>query len=249
METLVPVLTGMVGGFIAGLGGPGGIPVISLLYAGGELGTAMIAGTASTIFLFATLTASGLYYRSGDIDGRLILPLVPTAVLGTMIGTRINPSIPRPLFGALIAIMIVGIGASVIYRELQGIEARIEIDPGDQHGIAVLGGLGLMVGVIGGIFGVGGPALSIPLLVFLGVPALTAIGAGLVQGIFITAATAAGYAFQGAVSVETAVLIGLPYILAQVGGWYLAQHTAPRRLKIALGGMLALLGPYLLTTI
>lgn len=249
MNTILAVVVGVVGGFIAGLGGPGGLPVIALFYAHTALSTAELAGTTSTIFVFATIFASAMYHYSGDMDWRIILPLLPTTLLGTAVGTRINPYIPRDIFGVLVAILIVIIGLNVVYREFHELEPLIPVQVETWRGVSMIATIGLIVGIIGGMFGIGGPALSIPALIFLGVPALNAIGAGLVQGIFVTASTSLNYASQGAVSVSLVVLVGAPYVLSQIGGWYVAQRIDTRRLKIALGGMLALLGPYLLTSL
>lgn len=83
----------------------------------------------------------------------------------------------------------------------------------------------------------------------MGVPALQAIGAGLVQGIFVTSSSAANYALSGDISPKLAIWIGVPYVVSQILGWYVAQNIDTKMLKIALGAMLAALGPYILTTV
>lgn len=245
----VSVVVGIIGGLIAGLGGPGGLPVVSFLYSQTGLSTAEIAGTSSSIFFFATVFASLMYYYSGDINRKLILPLILPTLLGTTIGARINPGISREIFGLVTAVLITTIGLSVVYREIKELEPFLEIDYTEWRGVALISAVSLLIGVTGGIFGIGGPALSIPILIFLGVPALESIGAGLVQGVVVTSSTAVNYAFSGDVNLKTVLIIGLPYILTQIAGWYIAQNIDARKLKVVLGGLLALLGPYLLTTV
>jgi uncharacterized membrane protein YfcA len=249
MMSAVFVVIGVAGGLIAGLGGPGGIPVIGLLYAQTSLSTAELAGTTSTIFAFATFFASLMYYYSGDIDWRLVASLIPSTLIGTFLGVQINPLVPREVFGLAVALLVVLIGLNVVYREVKGIEAYVDLSYGTRRGLAVISGAGFIVGVVGGVFGIGGPALSIPVLIFLGVPALQAIGAGLVQGIFVASSTATNYVLSGSISTETVLLVGPPYVIAQVAGWYTAQNMETRKLKIALGAMLACLGPYIAATI
>lgn len=246
---LIFIIVGILGGLIAGLGGPGGLPVIGLLYSRTSLTTAELAGTSSAIFVFASLFASSMYYYSGDINFKIVLPLIPSALVGTALGTRINPLIPRKVFGVAIAILVTSIGISVAYREIKDLEPYAELNPNSRAGIMAISVLGLAVGLVGGIFGIGGPALSIPMLIFFGFPALQAIGAGLVQGIFVTSSTATNYVLSGDISSELAALIGVPYVMSQIAGWYTAQNIETRKLKIALGGMLAALGPYILTTV
>lgn len=243
------MIVGFIGGLIAGLGGPGGLPVISLLYSQTSLSTAELAGTSSSIFLFATIFASLMYYYSGNINWRIILPLIPPTLIGTAAGTKINSLVPRAVFGGVIAILVTSIGISVVYREIKELEPYIKLRPSSRKGILVISIAGFAVGVLGGIFGIGGPALSIPILIFLGIPALQAIGAGLVQGIFVTSSTATSYILSGNISSEIAIWIGIPYVTSQVAGWYIAQNIETRKLKIAIGGLLTILGPYIVTTV
>lgn len=248
MSTIYIAL-GVLGGVIAGLGGPGGLPVISLLYSHTSLTTAEIAGTSSTIFCFATVFASSMYWYSGDINWRITLTLIPTTLIGTTTGARINPLVPRKLFGIAIAVLIAIIGINIVYREIKGLAPYVELNTDSRVGILAISIVGFAVGLMGGIFGLGGPALSVPILIFLGFPTLQAIGAGLVQGIFVTSSTALNYALSGNISSELALWIGVPYVVSQVVGWYAAQRIETRRLKIVLGGMLAALGPYVLINV
>jgi uncharacterized membrane protein YfcA len=39
--------------------------------------------------------------------------------------------------------------------------------------------------------------------------------------------------------------VGVPLLLGVITGWRVARHVAPRRLKLFLGGVLLVLGPYL----
>lgn len=247
--TLLFILTGIIGGFIAGLGGPGGLPVIGLFYSHTGLSTAGMAGTTSSIFFFATVFASSMYYYSGDVNWKLVLPLIPATLIGTAAGARLNFLLSRQVFGIFVSLLVMVIGAAIVFREYKGLKPVIEVDYTTREGKAVISIIGLAVGIVGGAFGVGGPALSIPLLIFTGVPALQAIGAGLVQGIFVTSSTAINYIFRGEIAVDLVLLVGFPYLFSQIAGWYLAQNIQTRSLKIALGGMLVLLGPYLLVSI
>lgn len=242
------VLVGLVGGLIAGIGGPGGLPVIAALYAWTDLGTAWLAGTTSTIFMAATVVASLLYHRSRDIDTRLIWPLIVPTIAGTGIGRLLNPVVPRASFGMLVGLLIVAIGVTVVYREGRGLTPRYILEPGGHDARVILAALGLVVGVLGGLFGIGGPAITIPVLVFLGIPALQAIGAGLVQGIVTTTSTSAQYWLGGTVSPELVLVIGVPYIMAQVLGWIGAHRIRTQQLSMLLGGMLVVVGLYLIAT-
>lgn len=245
---LILAAVGVVSGIIAGLGGPGGIPVIATLYLVKDLSPATMAGTTSTIFTAATIVATWLYTRTGNVSWRTAAVLVPTTLVGTQLGVALNASLSSAMFGVLLGVLMLFTGTTIVYREARELQPLLEIDSTSVQGIGILAGLGLFVGVAGGTVGIGGPAITIPALIVLGLPALTAIGTGLVQGIFVSASTAAGYLAQGSPDLALVAVIGGPYVVAQVAGWKLAHDMEARRLKMVLGGMLVLLAVYFLAT-
>lgn len=243
------ILISVFGGLIAGFGASGGVLLVSFLFSVTSLSTAEIAGTSSILFVFASLFVSSMYCYSGDVEWRLIIPLIPATLAGTTIGAQINSLIPREIFGFSLAILVVILGLSIAYRGVKSLEPYYQLEYRNKQGIVILSFLGLLVGVIGGIFGIGGPAITIPALIFLGIPSLKAIGAGMVQGFFVTSSTATNYALSGDISIDILVMIGPPFIISQLGGWYFAQNIEPEKLKAILGIMLAFLGPYIITAI
>ena len=237
------------GGLIAGFGGPGGLPIIAYLYSFASLSTAEVAGTSSSIFVFATIFAISLYYISGDINLSIVWPLVPTTLIGTKLGVWANSFIPRKIFGILISFITISIGLTVVYRELKSLEPVYNLDYRSNFGKFLLGLLGVIVGFLGGVIGIGGPAISIPVLIFLGISPLLAIGAGLVQGFFVTASTATNYALSGNINFNLFIKIAPLYILSQAIGWYIAQKIDTRRLKVLIGSMLTIVGVYIVLTL
>lgn len=245
----VIILIGIFSGLIAGMGGPGGIPIISLLYSFEAVGTAEVAGTSSTIFFFASCLATLMYYRSGDINWTLVKYLAPISIIGTLIGSYINNYLPKSVFGYLISIIIFLIGANVVYREYKDVKPFYNLNLSKRSEKIGLLLLGLIVGVIGGLFGIGGPAITVPVLLFLGVSSLEAIGAGLTQGLVITSSTSINYLIREEINFDLFIILGIPFVLSQVIGWYIAHKINPKILKIFLGIMLIFTAPYLLTTI
>ena len=63
--------------------------------------------------------------------------------------------------------------------------------------VALITALGFGVAVAGGLFGIGGPLLSVPLLVVVGVPMLAALGAAQAQSVVIAAVGTLGYLGPG----------------------------------------------------
>lgn len=170
---------------------------------------------------------------------------VPT-IFGTPAGVYLNQFLDKSLLGNIIGFLTVLLGAVLVYRETNDIKPVIEIQTDNHRGKIILGLVGFGVGVIGGLTGIGGPAITIPLLIAMGIPVLEAIGAGLVQGIMVTSSSAINYASSGNYSPEFTVMIGVPYVVSQVIGWYIAQNTEAKKLKILVSLFLIPAGLYLL---
>ncbi|TDD13932.1 sulfite exporter TauE/SafE family protein, partial [Actinomadura sp. KC06] len=98
--------------------------------------------------------------------------------------------------------------------------------------------------LVGGMFGVGGPMLCVPLLVALGVPVLPALAAAQAQSVVIAGVGTAGYAAAGAVDWPLAAVVGVPELAGVVLGWMIARAVPARALTGALVVSLLTLAPY-----
>jgi uncharacterized membrane protein YfcA len=192
---------------------------------------------------------AGIYLRSGELGTRegawLAGLLSVTSVVGGLVGAKLNTVVSETLFGLLLGLVVMGIGALIVHQEWRGLDARLAVDATSRPGRLVLLALGLAIGIAGGLLGVGGPVLAVPALIVLGVPMLLAVAVAQVQSVFIAAFATIGYLLQGAVSWPIALLVGIPELVGVLVGWRLAHRIEPRRLKIGLGAVLFVLGPYL----
>ena len=111
--------------------------------------------------------------------------------------------------------------------------------------MALIVALGFGVAVAGGLFGIGGPLLSVPLLVVVGVPVLPALGAAQAQSVVIAAVGTIGYAVQGAISWPLALLVGVPELAGVVIGWRIAHRVPAHALTLTLAVILVAIAPYL----
>lgn len=105
--------------------------------------------------------------------------------------------------------------------------------------------VGVGVGLVSGLLGLGGPMLSVPLLLALGVEVLAALAAAQVQSIVIATVGTIGYALHGSVDWGLVLLIGLPELLGVIVGWRIARALPTRTLRGILVVVLLLLAPYL----
>ncbi|WP_307797773.1 sulfite exporter TauE/SafE family protein [Streptomyces laculatispora] len=105
--------------------------------------------------------------------------------------------------------------------------------------------VGVTVAVAAGLFGLGGPMLSVPLLVVCGLPVLSALAAAQAQSVVIASVGTVGYLQHGSIDWTLAAVVGVPELVGVLVGWRIARSVPDRRLEYALVGMLLALAPYL----
>lgn len=239
--------------FVAGIGittiGPGGIFLTIALYALTPLTPGAIAGTAQATFVATGLVGTAAYVQSGELatgeSWTLTVVLSVSSIAGAFAGALANAYVSRAAFGLLLGGLASLVGGVILYRERRGFMPLVTLVPETRGGKLGLGVLGFVLGGFSGLLGVGGPVIAVPALVLVGVPMLFAIAVAQVQSIFIAAFASIGYATQGAISLPLAVAVGAPLVGGVVVGWRVAHLVDPNRLKVALGGVLLLVGPYL----
>jgi uncharacterized membrane protein YfcA len=244
-ETLLLLaVIALLSGVVGGIGGPGGIPVIVSLNLLLVLSSPVVAATTSTVFVVATATATALYRYSDGIEWALAATVGVPALLGTQIGTRTAVGLSVARFEQILAGTLLLAVAGIVYRQ-----RTRESDPGEsavgwrRWPTALPVGVGsLLIGVVAGITGIGGPALTVPLLLVVGIAPITAIGAGLASGVLITVAAVAGHALQGnPPALVPALVVGVPYVSAQVLGWKYVHAVSDRTVAYTIAAV-ALLG-------
>jgi uncharacterized protein len=233
MSGTVSVLIAAGFGLIAGIGitavGPGGVFATVGLFLASGLSPAEVAGTAIVTHLATGALGSVAYHRSGQLrhreTRRVALVLAVTAVAGTPVGVFLNSVAPGQLFGVLLAAFLVAIALLVWFRARPG--TADGADP--HHPAALLVCLGLGVAVVGGMFGVGGPLLTVPLLVLAGTPVLSALGAAQAQSVVVAGVGTLSYLGRGTIDWPLALAVGLPELCGVLIGWKVA-HAVPARI-------------------
>jgi hypothetical protein len=237
-------LFGLVGGIGITAIGPGGVlPTIGLFALTG-LSPAEVAGTAIVTHIATGALGTAAYTRSGQLrepdTRRTALLLAGTAVVGTPAGVLINSVVSKRAFGLVLGIFVALVAGLVWYRERHR-PAATRAHPSARLVVP----LGLAVAVASGIVGIGGPMLTVPLLVAVGVPVLESLAAAQLQSIVIAGVGTLGYVLSGAINWPLAALVGIPELAGVLLGWKIAQALPTRSLKYALIITLLALAPYL----
>jgi uncharacterized protein len=243
------LLIALVGGFCITTIGPGGIFVTIALFAMLPLDPSTVAGTASATFIATGIVGSLGYLRSGQLKGKIAgkaaIVLSLASVIGAFSGAQINTLLDANTFAILLGLFVFFTGLLILYRQKNQLtpDKKLKMETG--KGLLYMGGVGIAVGLPGGLLGVGGPVLAVPLLVVLGVPMLMSVALAQVQSIFISGMATFGYALHGAVDWMLALFLTVPLLIGTVAGWYMAQRIPVWRLKVALALVLVGLGIYL----
>ncbi len=243
------IIIALIGGVCITTIGPGGIFVTIALFVLLPLEPGTVAGTASAMFIATGIVGSLGYLKSGQLKGNIALKaalvLSLTSVAGAYAGSEINKLLDTATFAIILGIFVLLTGAIILYRQYNELAPNKRLDIDSPKGLIWMGTVGIAVGLPGGLLGVGGPVLAVPLLVVLGAPMLLSVALAQVQSIFISGMATVGYTLQGAVDWFLAGILVIPLLIGTVAGWYLAQRIKVTKLKVTLALVLIALGIYL----
>jgi uncharacterized membrane protein YfcA len=195
-----------------------------------------------TNLLFNVVAGPGAllrYRRRGGLAG----PLTRLLLLGTLPGVVAGAAlrvfvVPGPeVFRLVVGVLLLPLGIWLCL----GRPARASRPPPSRRGIAALA---LGVGVVGGIYGIGGGSILGPVLAGRGMPVATVAPAALAST-FVTSVAGAGtfalLALSGRGDVAPEWGIGLVCGAGGLVGGYLGAHLQPRlperALRLVLGGL------------
>lgn len=181
----------------------------------------------------------------GDLARRLVMGTVPGVVLGAAIRVF---ALPGPgVFRLLIAALLLPLGLWLCLRTLT--RPRHRPPPAGELAPRTLTGLALVVGVVGGIYGIGGGSLLGPILAGRGLPVARVAPAALAATFATSVVGAAAYAVLSLVSsgdVAPDWWLGLACGTGGLIGGYLGARLQPRVpervLRILLGTLATALG-------
>jgi uncharacterized membrane protein YfcA len=195
---LAYVAVGLGIGFLAGLLGIGGgmvlVPILAALFSAQALspthGLHLALGTAMASVVFTASASAREHHRLGSVDWALAKQLAPAMALGTLLSTLASGWLPQRALALVFAVIVFG-GATQIWLGRKPAAGR------GLPGPAGLWGVGTGIGVIAGLVSAGGTFLSMPFMLFCGVPMRRAVGTGAALGVPIALLGTAGYVISG----------------------------------------------------
>lgn len=211
---LLPAAFGV--GILIGAVGIGGILLIPALTAFAGLGIHEAMATALFTFIFTGITGTVMFQRRGSIDWHITTPVCVGAVLFAFLGAWVNSLTTSTALAIVLAGIIVfaGVYTLAVWRGLR----EPAFHRHDRRQQALLLAVGVISGFGSGLTGVGGPALSVPLMVLFGFPALASIGASQVIQIIAAISGTLGNLKFGTVNFIVAAVVTLLEIAGVFAG-------------------------------
>lgn len=234
--TIVSYLgVGAVAGLLAGLFGVGGglviVPMLVYLMAWQGLPPDSIMkialGTSLATIVFTSISSFYAHHRRGAVQWPIVRGLAPGIVAGTMLGSSVAANLPT----AALKIVFVAFVAFTVYRLLWSSK------PGTTRplpGLYGMLGVGGTIGTVSSLVGIGGGSLSVPFMLWCGVPAHRAIGTSAAIGFPIAISGALGYMLNGWRAENLPhYSLGYVYLPALMGIAVASVLTAPLGVRLA----------------
>ena len=210
--------------FFSGLAAMAGVGAAFLLvpffyYMGVPLAEAVPA--ALLLNAISLSLASINYFRGGLVNWRLGLPMLVAAVALSPLGARLTPYANRVLLLGLFAAFLVFAGGMMLFYK----STRRELAAHSGATLATGLGVGGLAGFLGGLLGVGGGNIILPVLNGLGLDAKVATGTCALVVVFSSLSGFLGHVSLGGID---PVFIGVMAFMAAGGSIIGSQLTKTR---------------------
>jgi uncharacterized membrane protein YfcA len=185
-------------GLLSGLLGIGGgmtlVPILAALFGAQALAPGrevhLALGTAMASALVTVSASVRAHHARGAVDWKVAAQLAPGMVIGSMSSSVASGWIPQRVLALAFALIVYGGATQLLLGRNAHAAAAL---PGRAATLAV----GLAIGVVCGLVSAGGAFLTIPWMLFCGVPMLTAIGTGAAIAVPVVFVGTIGYVATG----------------------------------------------------
>jgi uncharacterized membrane protein YfcA len=230
---LVLGLIALVTSFVTGTVGAGGailfIPLaiyVGPVLNGAALEAHVITGSSTVQSVAAISSAAFHYAHRGAVDRATLVLVGPALAMGALAGSITSAVVPTDflflLYGAVALV-----AAATLVQRIPGTRAVVPL--------ALLVGLAVLVGAIGGALGVGAGFLIIPLLAYVGgLDERRAFGTGLVAPLFLVLPALLGKAISGQLLWSTVPFVAVAAVVGGTLGGRLHAYVPTRVARLAL---------------
>ncbi len=200
--------------------------------------------TALFTFIFTGVIGAVLFQRRGSIDWNITVPLCIGAAIFGFFGAWANAKIDAFGLSLILSSIIVFAGIYTFFTKTRENSIAFQNRPVLQQILLV--GVGAVVGFGSGLTGVGGPALSVPIMILLGFSPLSTIGASQVIQILAAISGTAGNLRYGSINYELVVICTIIEVIGVVIGVWIVHAVNAQVLRSCVGILCILVGAGLL---
>ncbi|MFC7737022.1 sulfite exporter TauE/SafE family protein [Roseomonas sp. GCM10028921] len=243
----VMAVTGLVSGTLAGLLGVGGgiviVPVLFNVFPFLSIPEAvqmkLAVGTSLATIIPTSIQSARKHHTKGAMDVPLLKAMIPSLILGVLVGTVIAIWVRGDTLTAVFAAVALLVAVNMGFT---GVDARLR----ESFPTGILRHiLGIFIGGISAMMGIGGGTVGVPLMNLFGTPIRSAVATASAFGIVISIPAALGFIYAGwgnpmlpPASLGYVNLIGFALIvpssmIATPWGVHLAHTIPPLALKRA----------------
>lgn len=233
LVTLLPfAVLGLLVGVLIGCVGIGGVLLVpGLVYLAGMEVRIAIA-TCMFSYLFSGAVGAAEYARRGSIRWSMAVWLCIGAMPGAYLGAATVSAVPARWLESFIAALVLFSGIHALARRAPAGHGR------KPCGGVALGVIGGVTGFASALSGTGGPLVLIPILIWMKLPLLTAVGLGQVIQVPIAALATIGNVQHGELRVEASLAMAVLLVLGVVIGARIAHRLPAALLKRTVAGLL-----------
>jgi uncharacterized membrane protein YfcA len=229
-DVLLAVPFGIAIGLSLGLVGGGGsiLAVPVLVYVLGEPVREATTASLAIVGITAVVGAAD-YARRGTVRVRVGVLFAAGGAVGAIAGTFVNRRLDERLLLLAFAVVML-VSAYAMLRGARGRRsAAAEIAPSDRTAAIIATGVG--IGVLTGLFGVGGGFVILPALVLLlGLPMPVAVGTSLLVVALTSASALAAHLATGGIDWAVAGSFAAAAIVGALAGSRLGRRLSSERL-------------------
>jgi uncharacterized membrane protein YfcA len=193
------LITGVIGGLIAGLFGVGGgiviVPILFWIFTSlnfpNEILMHMAIGSSLATIIPTSISSARAHYHRGSIETDIIKKWAPGIFLGAIIGGLSGKYFSVNELKYLFASIAFLVALNMFFKE----PFRLGNNFPKSRLLNII--MSSLIGLVSSLMGVGAGTLGVPALVALSVPIHKAIGTAAALGLFIAVPATLGLAFSG----------------------------------------------------
>ncbi|MFB4169326.1 sulfite exporter TauE/SafE family protein [Virgibacillus sp. JSM 102003] len=210
MVYIICVLIAVVSAFIGSLIGLGGgiilIPSLLIMYQNFDsfawATPQMIVGISLIAMVFTAFSSTISYYNEGRVDYRLGLLLLTGSIPGGIFGSWLNQFVDSEKFTLYFGLLMITLSLSFLIKRKQ---PEAKSGDADQYNVSIWPAfiISSMVGILSGMFGIGGGSIMVPAMILLfGLPIHIATATSMFMILFISIISASTHIALGHVAWE-----------------------------------------------